>query len=253
MDIAAILALYDAKVRAQPGPQPGVVVERADGVVRLVGAFNLICHWSFADPAAGVAAQAEHFAARGEALLWPLYDHDEDLAPHLSAAGFALDDTATLMMLDLSAAQALADSATPDVVRVSTRQGVIDFMTAAHQAFDEDESWRVEAYAARMDDPGLSLFVAYQDGRPVASARLEVGADGVFGDLFGGGVAPDHRGRGFYRQLVAARAGEARTRGLSYLATGARDTSRPMLAHLGFEPMGSMRRWRLPATQPPGV
>lgn len=56
-----------------------------------------------------------------------------------------------------------------------------------------------------------------------------------FGYLVGGLVAPEVRGRGIYRALVAARLAFLRERGMPLAITHARDaTSAPMLEHLGF-------------------
>jgi len=59
---------------------------------------------------------------------------------------------------------------------------------------------------ARLCDPALALYVAYADGRPVASARAEFPRDRSFAGLWGGGTIPEYRGRGIYRALVHARA-----------------------------------------------
>jgi hypothetical protein len=43
--------------------------------------------------------------------------------------------------------------------------------------------------------------------------------------------------------MVAARAREAVRRGCRFLAVDARETSRPILQRLGFEPLASIRGW----------
>ena len=50
----------------------------------------------------------------------------------------------------------------------------------------------------------------------------------------GGGTVTSHRGHGHYRQLVAARAKDARAAGAKYLIVDALPTSRPILERLGF-------------------
>ena len=62
----------------------------------------------------------------------------------------------------------------------------------------------------------------------------------------GGGTRPDYQGRGVYRALVAARAAEARRRGHRFLTVDARETSRPILERIGFEPLTKVRDWTLP-------
>jgi len=67
-----------------------------------------------------------------------------------------------------------------------------------------------------------------------------------FGMLYGAGVAPLHRGKGFYRASITARVNLARSRGIDYLLTEARDTSKPILEALGFIPLSTETTWVLP-------
>jgi hypothetical protein len=45
--------------------------------------------------------------------------------------------------------------------------------------------------------------------------------------------------------MVAARTADARRRGFRYLTVDARETSRPILERLGFEPVAKLTAWRL--------
>ncbi len=250
MNPAEVIALYDATVRARPTVLPGSAVEQVDGVVRIVGPFNLITAWDLAgqSTARAVARQAAAFTARGAALMWRLHAHDQpaDLAQHLVANGFVADPPATLMALDLAEA-AISPPAGVDIRRVLTTEDLEDAIAASGRAFGRPDSWQRAAFTPRLGTPDLMLFTAYVDGAPVASARLETGDGGAFGGLYGGGVAPEHRGRGLYRALVAVRAQAARAAGLRYLATEARETSRPILQRLGFQPLEAVTTWILPA------
>jgi GNAT superfamily N-acetyltransferase len=101
-------------------------------------------------------------------------------------------------------------------------------------------------FGPRLADPAFALYVAYADGRPVASARAEFPPGRSFAGLWGGGTISEYRGRGIYRALVQARAEEARRRGYRYLRVDARDTSRPILERLGFIALTPIIEWRLP-------
>jgi ribosomal protein S18 acetylase RimI-like enzyme len=250
MDIDRVLALFDAEVRAQPQAQPGMAIERVGGVVRITGPFNFICAWDLTSEAAGpaVANQAAHFRARGETLLWRVYDHDRpaELSACLTKAGFVANEANTLMTLDLSEPlEALFAATSAEVRRVATLAELDGFVRSAGLAFGEEESWRREAYADRLADPDLGLYVAYVDGQAAASARIEMSDAWSFGLLQGGGTTPEHRRRGLYRALTAARAEAARARGLAYLVVDARETSRPILEGLGFAPAARAALWRL--------
>jgi GNAT superfamily N-acetyltransferase len=249
MDIARVLALYDGEVRAHPQAQPGFAIERTGGVVRITGPFNFISAWDFDTEAAhaAVTEQAEHFRARGENLLWRVHEHDRpaSLADHLAEQGFVGREANTLMLLDLADVARLPSEPGIEVRRASTLAELDGFMAAAGLAFGDDEPWRRDAYASRLADPDLGLYVAYMDGMAAASARIEMSDAWSFGLLQGGGVAPAHRRQGLYRALVAARAEEARARGLRYLTCDARETSRPILEGLGFVPATKAVLWTL--------
>ena len=251
MDLDLALARFDAEVRAHPAPPTGIVVERRGGLVLLTGGFNYVSAWDLTAQTMGaiVAEQAAWFRARGQELMWRIYDHDgpPGLAACLSEAGFEPDPPGTLMFFDLAQELRAAPVDGGMVRRVRTSGDLDGFLSAAGLAFGQEEPWQREAFAKQLDDPDMALFVAWIDGRAVASARLEMAAGRSFGLLFGGGVAPAHRGKGLYRALVAARVLEARARGLAYLSIEARDTSRPILERLGFVPAGRETTWRLRA------
>lgn len=252
MDIPALLALYDAEVRAKPAAV-GVTVERVGRVVRLTGGFNFISAWTLTRETVveEVAAQAAEFRRRGEALIWRVYSHDgpAELPAALAANGFEAEAPGTLMFFDLTHTQDAADAPGVEVLRrVRNLAALDDFAWASDTAFEDDEASRRKGdYAERLGDPELALFVAYVDGAVAASARVETQPGRPFALMFGGGVAPAHRGRGAYRALVAARATEARRRGAAYLSTEAQETSRPILQKLGFIPVVSETTWVLSA------
>lgn len=236
MSVADFLRRYDAEVRAQPARRPGLEVENDGRVVRLVGNFNFVCSWRFgaADARAIVETQARHFRALGQPLIWRVHEHDKprDLSVHLAECGFEPSPPGTLMFLDLHGA-GLTPVEGIEVRRVLTKNELAGFLEASDLAFGERQAEDlIEPFLHRMSDPTFALFAAYVDGEPIGAARLEW--NGRFGQLYGGGVRPGHRGRGVYRALCHARVEEAKRQGLRYLSTEARETSRPILERLGF-------------------
>ena len=248
MDVARVLAQYDAEVRANPKAAPGLVVERADGVVCLTGYFNFISWWELTPSTVrqAVASHAAHFRSRGEKLMWRVYEHDSpaEISGCLAKEGFEPDAAGTLMIFDL-ANEVLATTGNVDIRRVKTEEHLEDFVKASEQAFGERDTWQRTAYSDRLNDPDLALYVAYVSAEIAASARLEIGSARSFGLLFGGGVAPAYRRMGIYRALVAERAREARRRDLRYLSTEARETSKPILQNLGFVSAAKEVTWVL--------
>jgi GNAT superfamily N-acetyltransferase len=220
-------------------------------VLRTLGPFNFIGWWDFAADAAPaiVAREAAFFA--GKQVEWKVYSHDRPpgLPDALRAAGFEADEPETFLVLDLEAAMpGFEPPAGIEVREVRDRQGVVDLEAVSAAAFGREAPWRLEELVRRLDGPTLAMFVAYDGGVPVSSGRLELACGTAFAGLFGGGTRPDYQGRGVYRALVAARAAAARRRGHRYLTVDARETSRPILQRIGFEPLATINGWTLSAT-----
>jgi GNAT superfamily N-acetyltransferase len=154
------------------------------------------------------------------------------------------------MALDLAAhAPSGAAPRGVEIRRVTDAAGLADMAAVSSAAFGRDDAWKAEAFGSRLADASLGIYVAYVGGRPVSEGRVELPPGRSFAGLWGGGTVPDHRGRGIYRALVAARAAEAGRRGFRYLTVDARnDTSRPILERLGFVPLTSITAWTLDAS-----
>ncbi len=251
MNRTSILDRFDAEMRIDPAPEAGIRFEAVDGVVRAVGDYACIGYskLSEADADRAIAAQVSYFTGRGQEVEWKVYGHDRppDLGARLAAHGFEADEAETLMVFDLARE---IGPAPPGLVleirRVRDDAGLNDLIKVSSEAFGRDHSGRTEQFRARLGDPTLGLFVAYAEGAPVASGRLEMPPGRSFAGLWGGGTVPAFRGRGIFRALVAERAGEARRRGYRYLTVGARDsTSRPIFDRFGFVPLTTITGWVL--------
>jgi GNAT superfamily N-acetyltransferase len=134
-----------------------------------------------------------------------------------------------------------------DIREVSDGAGFADYLAVNAAANGRPARQSVEELRRTVDDPGLAYFVAYAEGRPVASGGLQLPLARAFAGLYSGGTLPEYRSRGVYRALVAKRAAEARRRGCRYLWVDARETSRPILERLGFQPLATIRGWTLGA------
>ncbi|WP_223837681.1 GNAT family N-acetyltransferase [Streptomyces venezuelae] len=254
-DGAAVRARYDAEMRLGARPEgPGAVVERAGRVVRHSTpglGWNAVL-WSdltsqTAD--AAIAEQVAYFAGRGaDEFEWKLYGHDgpADLGARLVRAGLVPGPPETLMVARVAdlAARSVADGpALPEgvtLVPVTDAAGVGMMMAAHEAAFGESQPRLHHQILTRLtEEPDtLAAVVAMAAGRPVSAARIEMPAGASFAGLWGGGTAPEWRGRGIYRALVAHRARIAAARGIRWLQVDASDQSRPILERLGFEVLG---------------
>jgi GNAT superfamily N-acetyltransferase len=215
-----------------------------------VGVRAFIEHWTFgADgAAAAAAAEAAHFRQTGVAVEWRVFSHDgpANLEAALAAAGFAPEPAESFMVFDLAGRPDFGPlPAGVTVRRVGDTAGLEDVLAVRAAAFGGEHAALEQELAARLADPTLALYVAYVDGTPAASARLEAPLDRPFAGLYGGGVRPQWRGRGLYRALVAARAEEAAGRGVRYLTVDAAETSRPILQRIGFQALATVRGWEL--------
>src|SRR5277367_3291836 len=93
MDVTAVLALYDSRMRADPPPEIGLTSQWAGPVLRRLGVRAFIEHWTFGRDAAYAvaAAEAAHFRRTDQPLEWRVFSHDRppNLEAALAAAGFA--------------------------------------------------------------------------------------------------------------------------------------------------------------------
>ena len=243
MDRRDLLALYDLHERREARPA-GWRVELAPHTVRHVGApgepsWVLWSDLAEADADAVIAAEQARFGALGQGFEWKHFGHDApaDLLERLLAAGFEAEEPEALMVLDLHAAPAWIDREDGHDVRALGLEGWDDVARVLVAVWPEFAEGFVPRFRAEIEaaPERVRLFVAYADEAPVASAWVvDGGPASPFLGLFGGATLTEHRGRGLYRALVAARARFARTRGKRYLMVDAGPMSAPILERLGF-------------------
>jgi GNAT superfamily N-acetyltransferase len=244
-----LLVTFDTRMRAGARPdEPGARLERADGVVRQIGARPSDWHgvvYSDLDAAtadAAIQAQIAHFKALGADFEWKLYSHDRpaDLGARLTAAGFEAGDPETLFVAEITQLGASGLTETlPDGVtlRPVATPADADLVAEATEAAFGGGGDRARARVlARLDaDPEtVWTWLAMAGDRPVSAARMLVCPGTGFAGLWGGGTAPEWRGRGIYRALVARRMRVAVELGCEYLQVDASEMSRPILERLGF-------------------
>ncbi len=258
MDTPGIMALYDDTMRRDPAPlPPGFRLIRQSGLTAIAGPTPAVedncliyVRPDPAAPAEEVAAAIAVFATLGHGFEWKLYHHDDTtgaLTAALLARGFVAGAAETLMALDL-ATTGLPPAGDADIRRLDTPAQLADIVAVQDAVWGGDHRGLAEGLAAewRALPDRLSIHAAYVEGLPASTGWIRFHPGRDFADLWGGSTLPHHRGRGLYRALVAARADEARRRGVRYLTVDASPDSRPILTRLQFQAVDTITplSWR---------
>jgi len=243
MDIREILDLFDQQQRTAI-ELPGTRKEAFPKLVRFVRpspGMNFV-QYSRLDEAeldATIAEQIVYFAPMNQPFEWVVYDHDQpaSLKQRLVAHGFAPDEPAALMALDLQAPpQTLLEPVTADVRRLASREQLEDVIAIEQPVWGANFGWMRQRMGDHMAIPGyLSIFVAYVDRRPACAGWTYFYPNSQFAGLWGGSTLPKYRKRGLYTAVLAARVQEAIQRGYRFLTIEAGPMSRPIVAAHGFQ------------------
>ena len=245
---AELLAAYDAQLRGQlPDVLPaGVTLERDGPLLRFLGLGNHgfvgyrdLGGLDGAELDELIARQVRVFADRGEPFEWKLHSHDRptDLAERLAAAGFAPEETETVVIArvaDVDVAPRLPGGV---ALREVSDRADLDRIVAMEEAiWGDDHGWLADSLEAeRAADPdALAIVVAEAGDEVICAGWVRFEPRSEFATLWGGGTLPAWRGRGVYRATVAYRSTLAAARGLRYAEVDAMDSSRPILERLGF-------------------
>lgn len=234
---AELVRAYDRDCREKLRlSDPAYRVERAGDVTRVLGPSELhyenVVVWSRLLPStadAEILAQIRHFEAQGRDFEWKHYAHDApgDLDVRLLRAGFQRGDTETLMFLEVEGFQG---KRSPFDVRKIGPERLGDVMRLQPEGF----GW-LEAGLRReltCDPASLSIYVAYAAGLPISVGWIRFGPR--FASIHGGATVPEWRGKGAYSAILARRVGEARARGVEWIASDCTELSRPRLERKGF-------------------
>jgi GNAT superfamily N-acetyltransferase len=236
------LALYDREQRREI-EYPGMTREALPRVVRYVRpapgmSFVLYSDLDESTADAAIVEQVTYFGALGTSFEWKVYAHDRpaDLAQRLAARGFALEEPDAIMVLDVAGApEVLLAEPAADVRRLTDPAQLADVVSILEPVWGGDFNWVYERLGEHMAIPDyLSVFVAYAEGQPACAGWIYY-SPGHFAGLWGGSTLEAYRGRGLYKAVLAARAREARGRGVPYLTIDAGPMSRPIVARYGFE------------------
>ncbi|WBB82053.1 GNAT family N-acetyltransferase [Micromonospora sp. WMMD882] len=252
LDATTLRDAYDRQLRPDvPNPVPdGVTVERDGPLTRIVG----LDHRGFLtyrdlggltgdELDALIVRQRELFRARGEAVEWKLFGHDQpaDLADRLRAAGFVPEDPETVVVGAI-APLAAAVPVLPDGVRlreVADRADLDRIAAMLTEVSGADRSHLADGLAREIaaDPQSVTVVLAEAGETVVAAGWVRYVPDTGFATFWGGSTRPQWRRRGVYRALVTHRARLAAQRDRTLAQVDALPTSRPILERLGFVPV----------------
>ncbi|TXT41878.1 MAG: hypothetical protein FD137_2503 [Spirochaetes bacterium] len=240
-----ILALYDEHERRQAS-FPRFRREAGNHTVRLVDEGGrkgvvIFCALNPDNADAAIAGELDYFSRLGLGFEWKLFSHDtpSDLKDRLARHGFSIGEDEAVMALDLcSLPKELAASSAMDIRRVKDAAGFEDFTALNRLLWPQDEgleNWLAEIKKSVLEEPSrVGVYIAYADGKPVCSARIDLPPASPFASLWGGATLPEYRNRGIYTAVLAIRARKAIARGYRFLTIDASPMSRPIVAKLGF-------------------
>ena len=243
MSIKDILEQFDQQQRIAI-ELPGMRKEAFPNLVRFVRpppGMNFVLY-SRLDEAAldtTIAEQIAYFAPMNQPFEWIVCDHDQPpmLKERLVAHGFAPDEPAALMALDLQTAPpALLEPVTVELRRLTRRDELEDVIAIEQQTWGGNFGWMRQRMGDHMEIPGyLSIFVAYVEQRPACTGWTYFHPSSQFAGLWGGSNLLEYRKRGLYTAVLAARVQEAIQRGYRFLTIEAGPMSRPIVAAHGFQ------------------
>ncbi|MDX6533179.1 MAG: hypothetical protein QOF68_923 [Gaiellales bacterium] len=161
----------------------------------------------------------------------------EGLGERLLAVGMTPDDPPRMLALACTSEPA-SPTAGVMVEQVHTDEQ-FDEVRRVLEDEDEDDGWSPSDEWLH-GPPSVTRYLARIDGEAVATADITWldHPDAIF--LGGARTVPRARRRGAYRALVHARWQAARDAGRSVLVTQSEPMSQPILARLGFEPVGKI-------------
>jgi ribosomal protein S18 acetylase RimI-like enzyme len=151
--------------------------------------------------------------------------------------GFTHEDPIPGMVVQ-PAELAIAPGPELEVTRVREAAGLAVAETVAAAGFEVPREQMAALFTPRVaSTPGLSIYVARAQGRPVSTATAWIGDGGV--GIFNVATPPEHRGRGYGRAITAkaVEAGFASGADLAWLQ--ASPLGEPVYGAMGFRQVAS--------------
>lgn len=199
-----------------------------------------------------IQEQITWFTAHGQDFEWKAYDYDRpaDLVSRLAAHGFDIEESESIMVLDLAQAPAALLQPVTHRIQQLTAPEELGAVRAIEEAvWGEDFSGLIDflGYALRHHPTQMNVYVAYAGDIPCSVAWIYYPAGSRFASLWGGSTLEAYRGQGLYTALLAVRVQAARNHHVEFLTVDASAMSRPILEKFGFVKIAESYpcKWRL--------
>lgn len=190
-----------------------------------------------------VEAALEHYRATPDIrkVEWKTRGHDHAPGLHeaLVDAGFEVEESesvmigdAALLALDLEVPEGVTIRQVHDEAEVRAMTDMQAEVFGDHA--DEDQSHFEQIIHRLRTADDMEMWVAQENGEIVSAGRLEPVEGTDFAGIWGGATRPEHRGRGIYRALTAARARSAIAQGKRWINSDSTEFSRPILERSGL-------------------
>jgi len=120
-----------------------------------------------------------------------------------------------------------------EVTRVREAAGLAVAATVAAAGFEVPREHFAALFTPRVaETPGLSIYVAHAEGRPVSTATVWIGDGGV--GIYNVATPPQHRGRGYGRAITAKATEEGFSSGADLAWLQASPLGEPVYRAMGF-------------------
>lgn len=251
MDDASLLAAYDEQLRAEAEMRSMADVVRHGPLWwgRFHSGRGFVSYQSLGSPTDDelerlIVETVHHYEndSRITEFEWKSRGHDgvPALDGLLRKHRFVAEEVESVMIGE--ATSIATDVPVPEGVSlrsVTTRDDVAAMVSMQAGVFGDPETIdeRIDSTLRHLNDPeapGVELWVAEADGRPISAGRIDPVPDTDFAGIWGGATVPEWRVRGVYRALTAKRAQAALRAGKTLINSDSTEFSRPILERSGF-------------------
>ncbi|WP_270180922.1 GNAT family N-acetyltransferase [Alkalihalobacillus sp. CinArs1] len=238
-------ALFDEEMRKNVTP-PGFRREETDHVIRHVSVhqdehgFIIFSNLTNADAKKVITGEKDRFATLKQEFEWKVYSYDEpsNLVDLLEDEGFKKGEKEALMVIPLSDDHFLLSHDTSHVKEITDLEGINAIMKLEESIWNHSfASLGERLWRDFRNTNSLSLYGIYEAGELVSAAWMYLEGEN-FASMWGGSTLPQHRKKGHYTALLAARAKKAKEMGHPILMVDASPMSEPILQKCGFERLG---------------